>query len=106
MKLTLSPVAGLPGANETLASVAGDVLTVDGIAYDLSSVPEGGEATPEGTDHPFVGTITRQAGEIVAAIRWTYGDDAARNQPTDPAYWTADLSDGPVPSPIVKETTE
>lgn len=102
MKLAISPVAGLPGANEATASVAGDVLTVDGIAYDLSAVPEGGEATPEGGDHPFVGTITRQAGEIVAAIRWTYGDDADRDQPNDPAHWSLTVADGPVPSPIVK----
>lgn len=101
MKLTISPLAGLPGASETTASVSGDMLTVDGIAYDLSTVPEGGEATPEG-DHPFIGTITRTAGEIVAAIRWTYGDDADRDQPTDPAHWSLTVADGPVPSPIVK----
>ena len=98
MKLAISPIAGLPGASETTASVAGDVLTVDGIAYDLSAVPEGGEATPEG-DHPFIGTITRTAGEIVATIRWTYGEDAARDQPDWPSVT---VTDGPVPSPVVK----
>lgn len=39
MKLTLSPVRGLPGAPETTLSVAGDVLTVDGTPYDLSPIP-------------------------------------------------------------------
>ena len=105
MQLTISPVAGLPGQPETTAAVSGDVLTVDGTPYDLSSVPEGGEATPEG-DHPFVGAITRTAGEIHAEIRWTYGDDAARFQPVDPLHWFAVIDDGPVPSPVVKEITE
>ncbi|MGR3593049.1 MAG: hypothetical protein ACU0B9_07040 [Limimaricola soesokkakensis] len=102
MKLTLSPIAGLPGASETTASVAGDVLTVDGIAYDLSSVPEGGEATPEGDDHPFVGTIIRTDGEISAAIRWTYGDDADPHQPRDPAHWVLTVTDGEVLAPVVR----
>ena len=101
MKLSISPVAGLPGAPETTASVSGDALTVDGIAYDLSAVPEGGEAIPEG-DHPFIGTITRTNGEIHAAIRWIYGDDADPHQPTDPAHWVVTVADRPVPSPVVK----
>lgn len=101
MKLTLSPVAGLPGAPETTASVAGDVLTVGGVDYDLAAVPEGGTAAPSGA-HPFIGEITRQGGDIHAAIRWTYGDDADRAQPTDPAHWQVSVAAGPVPSPIVK----
>lgn len=101
MKLILSPVAGLPGAAETTASVAGDVLTVNGVAYDISAVPEGGEANPAG-DHPFIGSIIRTAGEIVATLRWQYGAGAAPNQPTDPAHWVATITDGPVPSPIVE----
>jgi hypothetical protein len=105
MKLTVSPVAGLPGATETAAAVAGDVLTVDGTPYDLSSVPEGGEATPEGADHPFIGAITRTGGEISVHIRGVYGDDADRDQPTDPAHWVLTVSDGPVPMPFVKVPT-
>lgn len=105
MKLTASPVAGLVGPNETTVSVAGDVLTVDGVAYDLSAIPDGGEATPSG-EHPFVGTIRRIAGELHASIIWRYGDDADRNQPTDPAHYVIDVAaDGPVPSPILKTET-
>jgi len=100
MKLILSPQAGLPGATETTASVAGDVLTVDGVAYDLSAIPEGGEATPEG-DHPFIGTITRTGGEIVATTLWQYSAGAV-DQPTDPAHWIVTVTDGPVPSLIVE----
>lgn len=101
MRLTISPIAGLPGASETAASVAGDVLTVDGIPYDLSAIPEGGEATPEG-DHPFIGTITRTGGEIHAAIQWVRGDDAAPLQPTDPAHWRVTVTGGAVPSLVAK----
>ena len=102
MHLTISPAAGLPGDPETVADVSGDVLTLDGVAYDLSAVPEGGEAIPGGDDHPFIGSITRTGGEIGATIRWTYGPGADRNQPTDPAHWQVSIVDGPVPSPIVK----
>ncbi len=102
MQLILSPVAGLPGDPETVADVSGDVLTLDGVPYDLSAVPEGGEAIPEGDDHPFIGPITRKGGEIRATIRWAYGPGAEANQPTDPAHWIASVTDGPVPSPVVK----
>jgi hypothetical protein len=104
MNLTISPAAGLPGQPETTASVSGDVLTVDGTPYDLSAVPEGGEAIPAG-DHPFIGAITRSGGEIAAHIRGVYGDDAERSQPTDPAHWVLIVSDGPVPMPFVKAPT-
>ena len=101
MKLIFSPIMGLPGAPETVASVAGDVLTVDGIEYDLSAVPEGGEAIPEG-DHPFLGSITRNGGEIIAMLVWTYGPDAAAVQPADPDHWQLSVTSGAVPSPVVK----
>ncbi|SHF67709.1 hypothetical protein SAMN05444339_11043 [Loktanella atrilutea] len=105
MKLTLSPILGLPGMPETIASIDGDVLTIDGTAYDLSAVPEGGEATPTG-EHPFVGSIIRTDGEIIATIMWTYGAGAADAQPADPTHWTVTVTDGPVPTPIVKEQAE
>jgi hypothetical protein len=102
MKLHTHPQAGLPGQPEIAASVAGDVLTIDGIAYDLSAVPEGGEARPEG-DHPFLGAIRREAGEIVATILWRYDAAlAAPEQPRNPAHWIISVTDGPVPSPIIK----
>ena len=105
MKLTMSPQAGLPGVSETIASVAGDVLTVDGTAYDLTAIPEGGEAMPEGV-HPFVGAIRREGGEIIASIVWIYGEGAAVNQPTDPAHYVVTVADGAVPSPIIMEGAE
>jgi hypothetical protein len=105
MKITTSPQSGFPSVPETTASVAGDVVTVNGIAYDMSAVPEGGEATPTG-EHPFIGTITRTGGEISASIRWEYGHGAASDQPTDPEHYVISVADGPVPSPIVMEDAE
>ena len=104
MKLTLSPIAGLPGEPETTASVAGDVLTVDGIAYDLTTIPEGADATPKGENHPFAGVIQRIDGEIHAVIRWQYGNNAEPDQPTDPDYWSVTVASGDVPSLIVKKS--
>ncbi|MGR3498189.1 MAG: hypothetical protein ACU0E9_04745 [Limimaricola soesokkakensis] len=99
MKLTLSPRAAIPGEVETIAFVSGDILTVNGVPYDLSAIPDGGEGMPEGNDHPFSGVITRKAGVIHAMIRWVYAEDALADQP---AWPVADVSDGPVPSPVVK----
>lgn len=96
MKISISPIAKLPTRAATTASVAGDVLTVDGVDYDLSAVPEGGEASPEG-DHPFIGPITRSGGEIACTIRWRYagGGSVSVNGPLT-------VTDGAVPNPIVR----
>lgn len=98
MHLTLSPIRGLPGQAETVLSVAGDVLSVDGTAYDLTAVPEGGLAEPSGT-HPFTGSITREGGVIRCGVRVILGDDAAPDQPTDPAHWVVTVASGPVTIP-------
>lgn len=102
MKLTLSPMRGLPGQPETEIAVSGDTITVDGTPYDLSAVPEGGEAVPAG-EHPFVGPITRAGGEIVCTVCVALGDDAEPTQPLDPAIWTMRVADGPVVIPAVRK---
>jgi len=103
MKLTLSPMRGLPGQPETEIAVSGDTITVDGTPYDLSAVPEGGEATPAG-EHPFEGPITRAGGEIVCKVRVGLGDDAADHQPVDPGRWTFTVTDGPVVIPAERSS--
>jgi len=105
MKLTLSPIRGLPGLPGTVLSVSGDTLNVDGSAFDLSPVPEGGQATPEG-DHPFIGPITRVDGEIACTVRVILGDDAALNQPRDPAHWIVAVASGAVEIPFERITQE
>lgn len=71
MKITFSLAAALPGGAETAVAVDGDVIAVDGVAYDLSEVPEGGKWTPEG-EHPFVGDIRRRDGVIICSVRAQY----------------------------------
>lgn len=100
MKLTLHLSAGLPGDNETTASVAGDVLCVDGVEYDLSAVPEGGRAAPQG-EHPFSGAITRIDGVIHADLVWSYdGATAAPDQGTE--HPTVEITQGPVSDPVLR----
>lgn len=104
MHITLSPTRGLPGDPETVLAVSGDILTVDGVAYNLSAIPEGGEAIPEGADHPFVGTITRAGGTVHCTLRVHLGDDAAPDQPTSP--WTTIVARGPVTIPALRRAAE
>jgi hypothetical protein len=103
MHLILSPQRGLPSEPETTIAVAGDTIAVDGVAYDLSPVPEGGLAEPEG-EHPFVGGITRHGGVIHAAVRVALGDTAASSQPVDPALWTFPEAEGAVEIPALRRT--
>jgi len=106
MQLELKPMAGLPGQTETEITVSADTITVDGVAYDLSAVPEGGEATPEG-DHPFVGTITRAGGEISCAIRCAYDASISEpNQPDDPAHWIFTATSGAISIPVIRKETQ
>lgn len=102
MILTLSPFRGLPGQPETTLAVAGDILTVDGFAFDLSPIPEGAEATATG-EHPFVGPIRRIGGVIHAALRVRLGDNAASHQPVAPGHWSLAVGDGPVDLPVLRK---
>ncbi len=95
MKLTLSPTMGLPGAPETTIHVQGDVLTIDGTPYDLSPVPEGGEASAEGT--PISGKIVRVDGVIHATVQVILGDTASSVQPSEP--WVIENASGDVAIP-------
>ena len=104
MKLTLSPQVGLPSQPETTIDVSGDIITIDGTPYDLSPVPEGGEATAE--DSPFVGKITRVGGVIHCTVLARIGDTAASDQPDSP--WIIENAEGDVEIPAARkpEVTE
>ena len=103
MKITIHALAGLPGQSETMASVSGDVLTVDNVEYELGALQEGDEGTMEG-ETPFVGSVTRQNGEIACAIIWRY--DPATAEPVQPAEAPVRIvSAGPVPDPITRRAT-
>ncbi|MCA2011160.1 hypothetical protein LCM17_06680 [Cereibacter sphaeroides] len=101
MQLTLSPIRGLPGQAETILAISGDLLTCNGVAYDLSAVPEGGKAFPVGEDHPFIGAIRRVDGEIVVSLAVILGDDALPDQPDSP--WRLSLGSGSVIIPALRK---
>lgn len=95
MQLRLEPQSALPGHPETTLYVSGDVLTVDGIAYDLSLVPEGGEGRWD--DTPLVGPIRRINGEIHVSVVVQLGETAEDKQPDSP--WNVAISAGSVVIP-------
>ena len=93
MKIILSPVAGF---KTTTVSVSGLVLTIDGTDYDLSIIPEGGQAEAS-EDSPFIGTVTRD----LVTIRYEY--DSSKAEPDQSSDWgdyTFDVVGGEVPCPI------
>ncbi|UWQ27277.1 hypothetical protein [Leisingera sp. M523] len=102
MKITCICVAGTPGQSETSARVSGDVITVGGVSFDLSDVPDGGFAEPEGENHPFIGRIERINGELHVQLRWFFFKVTAEpDQPAVPPTFT--VASGPVPDPIVRK---
>lgn len=93
MKIILSPIAS---DHDTRVSVDGLIVTVDGTPYDLSVIPEGGQAEAEEAS-PFIGIVTRD--EITA--RYHYDSATALdNQPDDWAAYTFEIENGEVPDPI------
>ena len=93
MEIILSPAAS---NKTTTVSVTGLVLTIDDTEYDLSIIPEGGQAeASEGS--PFIGTVTRDS----VTIRYEYESlKAEPDQSTDWADYTFDVVEGEVPCPI------
>lgn len=100
MKLRLELIAGTHDRAETVANVTGDIITVNGVSYDLSATPEGDEAYPEG-EHPFKGPIRRVSGQIEAAIFWFYDDRSAEPvQSSTPVEIT--ILSGEIPDPVTR----
>ena len=74
MILTLSPVRADPALR---LHRAGDVLTVNGAAYDLGTIPEGGERSAEEIGCPWIaGTVTRLQGVLHVTLLLPHGADA------------------------------
>lgn len=97
MKITLQPVSVPYLETPTAISINGLTLSYNGTDYDLSVIPEGGEATAP-DDSIFIGIVTRDA----VTVRYPYDQSkAALHQPSDPAAYVFEVTDGPVPDPIV-----
>ncbi|HHQ4662247.1 TPA: hypothetical protein ACSPZY_002685 [Aeromonas veronii] len=96
MKIKLSPVR--MNSEPLAASVAGDVITINGVAYDLSQLGEG-EELPAGA--PFTGSIIRDNdGVIHLALQLPHGANAPEETRFHAAYNEAmDISEGEVPVP-------
>ena len=100
MKIKLSPVRS---DNEPLiASVKGDVITVNGAAYDLSPL-EAGEELP--APEPFAGSITRDDGGVIhLTLMLPHGANAPEETRFPAAFETAiDIESGDVPVPPYDE---
>ena len=94
MKIILSPIAS---NRTTEVSVSGLVITIDGQPIDLSVIPEGGYAEPD-DESPFIGNVTRDE----VTVRYYYESMKAEpDQSKDWADYTFEVTDGPVPCPIV-----
>ena len=94
MIIKLSPLAS---TYTTLVSINGLIVTVDGTDYDLSIIPEGGQAEAD-EDSPFTGTVTRDQ----VTVKYHYDMlKAEPNQSTDWDDYTFDIESGDVPCPIV-----
>ena len=93
MRIILSPIATY---KTTTVSISGLTITIDGTDYDLSAIPEGGQAESD-ENSPFIGTVTREQ----VTVRYEYDSQLAEtNQSTDWADYTFDMVSGDVPCPI------
>lgn len=76
MHVTLSPVR----LDETLvASLAGDVLTLNGEAFDFGPLSEGATLPAEAIDSPWiVGPVSRVDGELHLTLRLPHGPNPSQ----------------------------
>ena len=94
MKITLLPQFGLPGSSTAQISVSGDTVTVDGVPYDLSAVPEGGVG--EWADSLVVGEIERISGVLHLSLLCRLGQDIMDVTTSISGDWIVEVSDGAI----------
>lgn len=68
IKINFSPVLA---GGKTSASLDGDVLTVNGEAFDLSDIPDGATV-----NHPIIQNATRNGADVELTITLTHGPNA------------------------------
>lgn len=99
MKIKLSPQR----RDDTLtASRAGEVLTLNGEAFDFSQLPEGGTLPADAIDSEWiVGDVSRVAGELHLTLRLPHGANPGHAVAfPDPLHVT---TGGPIPLPFDPE---
>jgi hypothetical protein len=95
MKISLKAIAS---SKTTQMSVNGEIVTVDGVEFDLSVIPNGGQVEGE---LPALGLIKRVAGVIELTVLYHYDSELAElNQSTNEADYIVEVISGEVPSPI------
>lgn len=94
MKLEFSPVRS---EAVLTASVSGDVLTVNGEAFDFSALPEGATLPRDAVLGDWLASdVERRAGEVCLTLFLPHGS----NPPPETAFPAAVVvSGGPVPVP-------
>ncbi len=99
MRITLSPVR----LDETLtATRAGDVLTLNGVAFDFGPLPEGATLPAEAIDSEWiVGPVSRIDGDLHITLRLPHGPNPSQAVAfPEPIHVT---EDGPIPLPFDPE---
>jgi hypothetical protein len=92
---------------DMVVSVSGAVLTVDGVEYDLSAIPDGGQGVP--SDLPFVsGSVIARAGDTLSySLRLPFDMKTAEpHQPSDPAHWQIIIEDEALPDLVLRKPVE
>lgn len=66
MIISLNPIASLPGINDPITvSVLGDAITINGLEFDLSNMPNGAALPASAIDSSiFCGDVVRENGEL------------------------------------------
>lgn len=94
--MILSPIAS---RKDTKVFVDGTTITIDDINYDLSAIPEDGEAEAE-ENGPFVGVVKRD--KVTVLFRYD-SEKADAIQLKDKNSFTFDITKGFVPDPIKRK---
>ncbi|MBW9062365.1 hypothetical protein JNB71_03440 [Rhizobium herbae] len=96
MRINLSPQR----RDESLTvSVAGDVLTVNGVAFDLSPLPDGATLPYGSIDSEwFAGPVHRQGGQLEVTLLFPHRSNPSQNVSFPEPIVTT--SDGPVSLPV------
>lgn len=93
MKLTLN-ISPVRSDEETIGSLTGTVLTINGTAYDLSELPDCATA-----QHPELGTVKRSGDEYECTIRLGHGPNAP-HETRFPEPIILENHNGPVELPL------
>lgn len=102
MKINLAPIVEpVQKIIPPSISLSGLTLIINGTGFDLSVIPEGGQAEGE---YPFIGTVKRES----CIIRYPYSTDIYEpNQSTNPDDYIVELQDGEtLACPLIKRPVQ